>query len=306
MDELLPRRMISSIMALIFAALCHVPAVYGQESQKSEAVICQAGDWKLTFADLERIVSYYPEEQKAIILQDPKKLMTLARRLTQAKVLSDKAYTEGLHERPDIREQLKINEQNKLSLAYVQEKALKDLSVSDEDVRLYYQAHKDDYKVPAQVKVRHILLRLPKDADEELVKQTRQRMEDILKRVNAGEDFAVLAAAFSEDPVSRNRGGDLGWVVRSKLDPVFAKAAFATKKGQVAGPVRSAYGFHLLKVEDRRPARQLPYDAVAERIRKELINQLKESKVHEFIEAAMKEAGATIDNELILDLAVKR
>ncbi|MBW1937559.1 MAG: peptidylprolyl isomerase [Deltaproteobacteria bacterium] len=305
MDDLLLRRMISSVMALIFVGLCCVPTVYGQESQKAEAVISQAGDWKLTFADLERIVSYYPEEQRALILQDPKKLMTLARSLTQAKVLSDKAYADGLNDRPDIREQLKINEQHKLSLAYVQEKTLKGLNVSEEDVRLYYQGHKDDYKVPAQVKVRHILLRLRKNADKEVVQQTRQRAEDILKKVKAGEDFAVSAAAFSEDPGSRDRGGDLGWVVRSKLDPAFAKAAFAAKKGQVVGPVRSAYGFHLLKVEDRRPARQMPCEAVAERIRKELMSQLKKSKVHEFIEAAMKEAGATINNERILDLAVK-
>ena len=305
MDDLLSRRMISSVMALIFVGLCYVPTVYGQEPQKAEAVISQAGDWKLTFADLERIVSYYPPEKKAIILQDPKKLMTLARRLTQAKVLSDKAYAEGFYDRPDIREQLKINEQDKLSLAYVQEKAVKDLSISDEDVRLYYRSHKDDYKVPAQVKVRHILLRVRKKADKEVVQQTRQRAEDILKKAKAGEDFAVLAAAFSEDPGSRDRGGDLGWVVRSKLDPAFAKAAFAAKKGQYAGPVRSAYGFHLLKVENRRPARQLPYEAVAERIRKKLMSQLKESKAHEFIEAAMKKAGATINNERILDLAVK-
>jgi peptidyl-prolyl cis-trans isomerase C len=305
MNDLLSRRMISSVMALIFVGLCYVPTVYGQESQKAEAVISQAGDWKLTFADLERIVSYYPEEQRALILQDPKKLMTLARRLTQAKVLSDKAYAEGFYERPDIREQLKINEQDKLSLAYVQEKVVKDLSVSDEDARLYYRSHKDDYKVPDQVKVRHILLRLRKNADEEVVQQTRRRAEDILKNATAGEDFAVLAAAFSEDPGSRDSGGDLGWVVRSKLDPTFAKAAFAAEKGQVVGPVRSAYGFHLLKVEDRRPARQLPYEAVAERIRKELLSRLKESKTHEFIEAAMKEAGATINNERILDLAVK-
>jgi parvulin-like peptidyl-prolyl isomerase len=90
------------------------------------------------------------------------------------------------------------------------------------------------------------------------------------------------------------------------LDPVFAKAAFNTKKGQIAGPVRSVYGFHLLKVEDRRPARQQTYDAVAERIRKELMKQIRENKVHDFIQAAMDEAGATIDNERILDLSVKR
>jgi len=306
MNDLLSRRMMSVIMVFIFTALCHVTAVYGQESQESDTVVCRAGDWQLTFADLERIVNYYSEEQRALILQDPKKLMNLARNLTQAKVLSDKAYAEGLNERPDIQEQLRIHERNKLSLAYVQEKALKDLSVSDEDVRLYYQAHKDDYKVPAQVKARHILLRLPKDADEELVKRTRQRMEDIQKKEAAGEDFAVLAAAFSEDPVSRASGGDLGWVVRSKLDPVFAKAAFDTKKGQVSGPVRSAYGFHLIKVEDRRPARQLSCEEVADRIRKELMKQIRENKVHDFMQAAMEEAGASIDNERILDLAVKR
>jgi len=276
-----------------------------QAFDRSGTVVAQAGDWKLTFADLERIINYYPEEKRALILQDPKNLMTLARRLTQAKVLSDKAYADGLNDRPDIREQLKIDEQDKLSLAYVQVKALKDLNVSEEDVRLYYRGHKDDYKVPAQVNLRHILFRLPKKADKELVQQTRQHAEDILKKIKAGEDFAILAAAYSEDPGSRASGGDLGWVVRSKLDPAFAKAAFDAKKGQVAGPVRSAYGFHLLKIEDRRPARQLPYKAVAESIRKELMKQLKESKAHKFIEAAMKEAGATINNERILDFAVK-
>lgn len=300
-------RMMSVLMASIFIGLCsYSPALCGQKPEKAKnAVICQAGNWKLTFGDLERIVSYYPPKQRAIILQDPKKLMTLARRLTQAKVLSDMAYAEGLQNRPDIREQLKLNQQDRLALVYVQEKVVNGLKVSDEDVRLYYRSHKDDYKVPAQIKVRHILLRMPKNADKKVVQQTRKRALNILKKARSGKDFSLLAEAFSEDPGSRARGGELGWVVRSQLDRSFAKAAFAAKKGQIVGPVRSAYGFHILEVEDRRPARQLPYKTVAGRIRKKLMSQLRDNKVHDFIEAAMKKAGATINNERILDLAVQ-
>ena len=307
MKNLLLRRMILSVLTLFFICLCgYGPAFCGQKSEKAKsAVICQAGDWKLTFGDLERIASYYPPKQRALILQDPKKLMTLARRLTQAKVLSDMAYAEGLQNRPDIREQLKLNEQDRLALVYVQEKVIKGLKVPDEDVRLYYRSHKNAFRVPAQIKVRHILLRVRRDADKKVVQQTRKRALDILKKARSGKNFALLAEAFSEDPGSRERGGELGWVVRSELDRAFARAAFAAKKGQIVGPVRSAYGFHILEVEDRRPARQLPYKAVADRIRKKLMSQLRENKVHEFIKAAMKKAGATINNGRILDLAVQ-
>lgn len=268
---------------------------------EAEAVIARVGDWRLTSSDLERIVGYYPAQQRELLRQDPKKLMTLVRRLVQAKVLSDKAYEQGLDERRDIHEQIELTVQDKLAQAYVQEKVMKQVSVVEEDVRLYYRSHKEDYQVPEQIRCRHLLLRVRKDAETAEIEAARKRTEAILEKIQAGEDFAVLAAAMSEDPGSREKGGDLGWVSRDKLDPAFAKAAFESKTDQVTGPVRSSYGFHLLRVEDRQPARQLPYESVSERIREELMSQLRANKTREFIEAAMGAAGATIDYDRLID-----
>lgn len=276
-----------------------------EKSNPGDTVIAQAGNWKLTYDDIKRIVSYYPKSQQEELLRNPRNVITLVRRLVQAKVLSDKAYSEGFNNRPDIKEQLELFTRDKLASAYVREKVLKGIKVTDQDLRLYYRSHKDKYRLPPMVKVRHILIRLPKNAKAVEVKQARKRIKDILTQLKKGEKFDVLAGMYSEDPGSREKGGELGWLPRNALDPSFAKAAFSAKIGKLVGPVRSAFGLHILEVEARRPAKQLPFDKVKEQVKADLLKELRTAKVRNFINDQMTSEKARINKEELIKLLMK-
>jgi peptidyl-prolyl cis-trans isomerase D len=132
-------------------------------------------------------------------------------------------------------------------------------TVGDQDLQAYYDQHRDEFRVPEQVKVSHILIKTPlpmpgAKEDEKAVADARAKAEDVLKQVKAGGDFAKLAEKYSDDPGSAKSGGELGWIGRGRTVPEFEKAAFSLGKGQTSGLVKSSYGFHIIRVEDKQEA----------------------------------------------------
>ncbi len=132
-------------------------------------------------------------------------------------------------------------------------------TVSDQDLQAYYDQHREEYRVPEQVKVTHILIKTPLPApgakeDEKAVADARAKAEGVLKEVKAGGDFAKLAEKYSDDPGSAKAGGELGWIGRGRTVPEFEKAAFSLGKGQTSDLVKSSYGFHIIRVEDKQDA----------------------------------------------------
>ena len=132
-------------------------------------------------------------------------------------------------------------------------------TVTDQDLQAYYDQHREEYRVPEQVKVSHILIKTPLPApgakeDEKAVADARAKAEGVLKEVKAGGDFAKLAGKYSDDPGSAKSGGELGWIGRGRTVPEFEKAAYSLGKGQTSDLVKSSYGFHVIHVEDKQEA----------------------------------------------------
>ncbi len=132
-------------------------------------------------------------------------------------------------------------------------------TVTDQDLQTYYDQHREEFRVPEQVKVAHILIKTPLPApgakeDEKAIADARVKAEDVLKQVKAGGDFAKLAEKYSDDPGSAKNGGELGWIGRGRTVPEFEKAAFSLAKGQTSDLVKSSYGFHIIRVEDKQEA----------------------------------------------------
>ncbi len=132
-------------------------------------------------------------------------------------------------------------------------------TVTDQDLQTYYDQHRDEYRVPEQVKVSHILIKTPLPApgakeDEKAGAAARAKAEGVLKELKAGGDFAKLAEKNSDDPGSAKSGGELGWIGRGRTVPEFEKAAFSLAKGQTSDLVKSSYGFHIIRVEDKHDA----------------------------------------------------
>jgi peptidyl-prolyl cis-trans isomerase D len=121
--------------------------------------------------------------------------------------------------------------------------------VSDADAQAYYNAHLDQYKTPEQVKTRHILITVPKGADAKTDAAAKAKAEDVLKQVKAGGNFAALAKKYSDDPGSKDQGGELPMIATSSLDPAYGQAAMALNPGQTSGLVRSSFGYHIIQTE---------------------------------------------------------
>lgn len=125
---------------------------------------------------------------------------------------------------------------------------------SDEDIQGRYDANPDEYRQPEEVHARHILFKLPPKATPEQKDAARAQAADVLKQLEAGGDFAVLAQKHSQDGTA-NAGGDLGWFSRGHMVPSFEQAAFSLSPGAMSDVVESPFGFHIIKVEDKRPER---------------------------------------------------
>ncbi len=133
-------------------------------------------------------------------------------------------------------------------------------NVSDDDVKAYYDQHLDQYKLPERAHVAHILFKTVDKTDAE-VEETRKKAEDVLKKAKSGANFGDLAKQYSED-TTKDKGGDLDWIVRGQIVPEFEQAAFSLPKGAISDLVKTQYGFHIIKVMDHEAARTQPLDEV--------------------------------------------
>jgi peptidyl-prolyl cis-trans isomerase D len=143
--------------------------------------------------------------------------------------------------------------------------------VSDAEVEKYYTDNLKEYETPRQVQASHVLVRVPETGGSEAEDRARETIAQVIKRAKAGEDFAKLAREVSEDPGSKEQGGDLGLVSPGTMVPDFEKALFALKKGELtAQPVRTPFGFHAIKVTDVKEGSRKSLREVAAQIRDRL------------------------------------
>lgn len=158
---------------------------------------------------------------------------------------------------------------------FIDQKFVRKATVSDKETKSYYDSNRNFFKQPEQVRASHILIKVDPKADKSQKEKTRKKIEPIRQRLQKGEDFAALAKESSECP-SSNDGGDLGYFKRGQMVKPFQEAAFALDKGKVSNIVETRFGYHLIKVTDKKSESTKAYKEV-----KDQINQyLKQSKVN--------------------------
>ncbi len=160
--------------------------------------------------------------------------------------------------------------------------------VSQEKILAYYTANAQAYFKPEQVKAGHILIKVAPEASEAEDAAAREKLLALLVRLHEGESFSALAREYSED-VSAAQGGDLGWFSRDEMVPEFEDAAFALQTGKISAPVRTVFGWHLIRVEDRREDGIIPLEEVAAAIRTHLAEEHALEALTETLDAAMEQ-----------------
>jgi peptidyl-prolyl cis-trans isomerase D len=169
------------------------------------------------------------------------------------------------------------------------------VTLSDPEVRDYYDTNPERFVIPKTVEARHILIRLPADAAPEAVDKARAKIQDVLKMAREGKDFAALAQQYSEDEGTRSQGGALGAFPREAMVQPFADTAFALEAGQISEPVRTRFGLHVIKVEKVNEGRTRSFEEAQAEIRSQLTRERARVLAYDDADAAYDAAGAAND-----------
>lgn len=282
----------------VFLSFTVVFFLQGSALAGSEEVLAKVGGKKITVADFERFLSSYPPEQQKFLAENPKNKEILLKRLTQVLALSDIARAKGLDKDERIKQQIDYYSNEILAQEVLRQEVAK-TEVTEDDMKSYYKANEEAFKAPEMVKARHIMIKVGKSASEEEKNKAREKAEGILKRIRAGEDFTKLAAEFSDDPGSKEKGGELGFFARGMMVKPFEEAAFSLKPGEVSGLVETQFGFHIIQVEEKKPAGIESFDAVREKIRTKLTEDISKERTKRLIDKALKDAGTEMHPELL-------
>lgn len=216
-----------------------------------DKVVLTVGDQKITASQYETLLSALPAQYQASARGSGKR--AFAERMAELMVLAQEAEKRKLDQGPKLKEEIAFQRDNLLAQAMF-ENLQNTVKVDDAAIEKYYNEHKGEFEV---VKARHILIRVkgapmqavpgkPELTDEEAL----AKAEAIRKRILAGEDFATLAKAESDDAGSGAQGGELGEFRKGMMVPPFETAAFAAKVGDITEPVKTPFGYHIIKIEE--------------------------------------------------------
>ncbi len=167
------------------------------------------------------------------------------------------------------------------------------VTISDEEVKNFYRKNKKIFTEHGKVRASHIVLLLPEDASAEKVSEVERKINSIMEKIRGGADFAEMARKYSQDGSAVN-GGDLGWFVKGKMLPAFERVAFSMEKGEVSSPIRTRFGYHIIKVVDREEPKATLFKDVAEGIRRKISVDASVLKRREWLERLRAQAYVEI------------
>ncbi len=238
------------------------------------------------------------EEQFAALGQNEQRGRELLGEFYVMRVLEQEAREQGIDKQPLVKLKLKQGEMRLLANERLQAVADEATEPDYESLaREAYLADRDNFKVPEQVSVSHILVAINDQRDEA---QALERANLVLEKLKAGGDFAALAAEYSDDPSVASNKGNMGYFTRGRMVKPFEDKAFAmSKEGELSEPVKTQFGYHVMRFEGRDPERTLAFDEVRadllEQVKSRFAGEIKRDKI-----AAIRTAGdISVDQEAV-------
>jgi peptidyl-prolyl cis-trans isomerase C len=267
-------------------------------------VIAESARAKVTMADYDAELDKLPPAARADFAANRLRLTQFLDTLYTSRVLAADARASGLDKDPLLARQIAIQVDRMLAAARYAQLEAAAVAQFEKSSDQYlaraneiYLSTRAKYAVPEQVRAAHILIKI-KDGNADAA---RKRSEEVRAKAVAGADFKALANEYSEDPSVARNGGELGFFEMKSMDNDFAAAAFAmTKKGEISAPVKSAFGYHIILYEDRKPATVKSFDEVKGEIltdlRKRVVDESRGAAVRDvFSDPTLKVNNALID-----------
>lgn len=253
------------------------PSYAGNESQ----VLAKIGNQTITESDLQEWVNAVPDKFKQQILTPEGKKRTLDY-IVNIQVMAAEAEKQGMDKAPDIQKLLQLTRNDLLARIYL-DKMTKDMPApTEQEAKDYYEKNKSQYATPESVHLHHILVKTEAEAKKALDRVTKKN-----------EKFADVASQVSICP-SKAKGGNLDWLPRGSLVKEIEDVAFTMKKGEIKGPVQSKFGYHILFLEDKKPAQESSYDQVKDYLAEQIKFQKQQEQYEKLAESLRKKMNVQV------------
>jgi peptidyl-prolyl cis-trans isomerase C len=276
------KRLMIRLMILVAAATCCTAHAWADTvAGEEDTVLVTWRDLRITRGDYEAALRAIPEQDRFEFQLDMRRITQLLNGLLLSRTMAAEGRQLGLDKDPLTQKEMAQAADRVLADRRLEafEKSLKipDLTAVAEE---RYRIKPEEFREPEQVRASHVLVDTKTRSDDEAL----ARAEEVRSKALAGADFAVLADEFSDDPSAKSNGGDLGFFVRGRMAKPFEDAAFALEKpGAISPVVKTQFGYHVIVLREKRPARQKPFAEVKGELIKPLTKRYVETEKSRYV-----------------------
>jgi len=282
------------LVVLLSAALCSCSQK--QTDRKAEQkgdVLAKVGAASISQGDFYNDLKSLPDYARQMFEGENGKEKFLDE-IVKKEILYQQALKEGLDKDPKFSK--KVEDFKKLTLVseLLQKEIMSKAKVSDSDVKDYYSKHKQDFTTTSQIKASHLLVK------------TEAEAEKVLARLKKGEKFEAIAKEVSIDKPSAAHGGDLGYFSRGQMVPEFERAAMGLKVGEISNPVKTPFGFHIIKVTDKKIGPVIEFDKVKDIIFQRLSGEKQKEAFDNYVTELKKNFKVEINKDALAKISMEK
>lgn len=273
------RRLMPGVGAVIFLFLVGS----GCNLKPSGRVLARVNGEIITQQEFQAKIDALPPYYRALAKEQKEKFLD---ELINEKLFLKVAQKRGVDRNPEVKELLEQARKKIIVTKFIEDQINKLAKVGDNDIEDYYNMHKKEFVTPTRYRASHILV------------STEQEAKTVLGRLDKGEEFAAVAKEASIDP-SKANGGDLGYFTEGQMIPDFESACFKLEAGQTSGPIKTQFGYHIIKLTDKKPSETKTLNEVSEQIRRRIMDVKKMEKLQDLIKQLRARAKININQELL-------
>jgi len=285
------RKILSALLSvaapvLIIAALGACNKKPSETKEQKGAVLATVGSVAITDGDLDRELKSLPDYAQQMF-EDEKGREKFLEELVKKEMLYQEAVKKGLDKSPEYAR--KLEEFKKLTLVseLLEKEIMAKAKLSDQEVKDYYDKHREEFATTSQIKASHILVKTKEEADK------------VLERLKKGDKFEEIAKKESIDKGSAKNGGDLGYFSRGQMVPEFEKAAANLKKGETSDPVKTQFGFHIIKVMDKKAGPVIEFEKIKDLIGQRLSGERQKEAFDKYVADLRKTYAVDIKKDAL-------
>jgi len=267
---------------VVLVMVCVLMA-FGCAKKVKEDVVATVNGKPITVTMLNEKIEKLPEYYQTFAAQHKKEIVD---EMIVEELLYDEAKRRKLHNDPDMKELISDANRKILISRVIEDETKKSAPVSDDDVKDYYEQNKEKYMIPEMVRASHILT----STEEEAVKAKGE--------LDRGADFVAVANEYSKD-LTKDRGGDLGYFKKGQMIPEFENAAFNLNIGETSDVIKTRFGYHVIRLTDRKPATYRNFEEVKDTVRTSIMRDKQRQSFDEFTKTLKDKAKISIDQDIL-------